>query len=92
METRVSSATKEVIIAGDRPTVLIGERINPTGKKKLAEALKAGDLTVVRDEAIAQVAAGADIIDVNVNAPGVDEVVMLPRAVKAVMEAVEAPR
>ncbi|HJX13718.1 MAG TPA: dihydropteroate synthase, partial [Dehalococcoidales bacterium] len=91
METRVSSATKEVIIAGDRPTVLIGERINPTGKKKLAEALKAGDLTVVRDEAIAQVAAGADIIDVNVNAPGVDEVVMLPRAVKAVMEAVEAP-
>ncbi|MFH1646581.1 MAG: dihydropteroate synthase [Chloroflexota bacterium] len=91
METRVSSATKEVIIADNRPTVLIGERINPTGKKKLAEALKAGDLTVVRDEAIAQVAAGADIIDVNVSAPGVDEVVMLARAVKVVMEAVEAP-
>ena len=91
METRVSSAKKEVIIDITRPTVLIGERINPTGKKKLAEALKAGDLEVVRREAIEQVAAGADIIDINVNAPGVDDVVMLPKAVKAVMEAVDAP-
>ncbi len=91
METKVSSAKKEVIIAITRPTVLIGERINPTGKKKLAEALKAGDLEVIRAEAIAQVAAGADIIDVNVNAPGVDDVAMLPKAVKVVMEAVDAP-
>ena len=91
METRVSSAKKEVIIDITRPTVLIGERINPTGKKKQAEALKAGDLEVVRREAIEQVAAGADIIDINVNAPGVDDVVMLPKAVKAVMEAVDAP-
>ncbi len=91
METKVSSAKKEVIIAITRPTVLIGERINPTGKKKLAEALKAGDLEVVRQEAIAQVAAGADIIDVNVNAPGVDDVAMLPQAVKVLMEAVDAP-
>jgi 5-methyltetrahydrofolate--homocysteine methyltransferase len=91
METKVSSAKKEVIIAINRPTVLIGERINPTGKKKLAEALKAGDLEVVRKEAIAQVEAGADIIDVNVNAPGVDDAVLLPKVVKVVMEAVDAP-
>jgi 5-methyltetrahydrofolate--homocysteine methyltransferase len=91
VDTKVSSAKKEVIIAINRPTVLVGERINPTGKKKLAEALKTGDLEVVRQEAIAQVAAGADIIDVNVNAPGVDDVALLPKAVKAVMEAVDAP-
>ncbi len=91
METKVSTAKKEVIISINRPTVLIGERINPTGKKKLAEALKSGDLEVVRQEAIAQVEAGADIIDVNVNTPGVNDVELLPRAVKVVMEAVDAP-
>lgn len=91
METRVSSAKKEVIISIDRPAVLIGERINPTGKKRLAEALKAGDLEIVRQEAIEQVNAGADIIDINVNAPGVDDIALLPKAVKAVMEAVDAP-
>ncbi len=91
METRVSSDKKEVIISIDRPTVLIGERINPTGKKKLTEALKAGNLDIVRSEAIAQVEAGADIIDVNVNTPGVDDVALLSQAVKVVMDAVEAP-
>ena len=73
METKVSSASKEVIISIDRPTVLIGERINPTGRKKLTEALKAGDLDIVKKEAETQAETGADIIDVNVNAPGVDE-------------------
>jgi 5-methyltetrahydrofolate--homocysteine methyltransferase len=91
METRVLSAVQEVIISGDRPTVLIGERINPTGKKRLAEALRAGDLSVVREEALAQVAAGADILDVNVGATGVDEVIMLPQAVQAVAETVQVP-
>jgi 5-methyltetrahydrofolate--homocysteine methyltransferase len=91
MKTKISSEKKEVIIDVTRPTVLIGERINPTGKKKLAEALKMGDLEVVRREAIAQAEAGADIIDINVNAPGVDDVALLPEAVKVVMEAVEAP-
>ncbi len=91
METRVSSSSQEVIIGDNRPTVLIGERINPTGKKKLAEAVKAGDLEVVRKEALAQVQAGADILDVNVGAFGVDEVSLLPKAVKAVMETVDAP-
>jgi 5-methyltetrahydrofolate--homocysteine methyltransferase len=91
VETRVTSATREVVIGGGRPTVLIGERINPTGKKRLAEALRAGDLSVVREEAVAQVAAGADILDVNVGATGVDEVVMLPLAVQAVAGVVDVP-
>jgi 5-methyltetrahydrofolate--homocysteine methyltransferase len=91
VETRVTSATREVIIGGGRPTVLIGERINPTGKKRLAEALRAGDLSVAREEAIAQVAAGADILDVNVGATGVDEVAMLPLAVQAVAAVVDVP-
>jgi 5-methyltetrahydrofolate--homocysteine methyltransferase len=91
METKILSEKKEVIIDIARPTVLIGERINPTGKQKLAEALKAGDLAIVRREAIAQAEAGADIIDINVNAPGVDDIKLLPEAVRVVMEAVEAP-
>ena len=91
METKVSSDKKEVIISIDRPTMLIGERINPTGRKKLSEALKSGDLEIVRREAIEQVEAGADIIDCNVNAPGVNDVEILPKAVEIVQEAVDAP-
>jgi len=91
VETRVLSASQEVIIGGGRPTVLIGERINPTGKKRLAEALRAGDLSVAKEEALAQVAAGADILDVNVGATGVDEIDMLPRAVEAVASVVNVP-
>ncbi|MFC1921601.1 dihydropteroate synthase [Chloroflexota bacterium] len=92
MQTVVKSATKEVIIGDDQPTILIGERINPTANKKLAEALKNGDIEeVVRKEAIAQVEAGADMVDVNVGAFGVDDVKYLPIAVKVAMEAVEVP-
>jgi 5-methyltetrahydrofolate--homocysteine methyltransferase len=91
METLVSSHSKEVIIGDSRPTVLIGERINPTGKKKLTETLKADDMEIVRKEALAQVQAGADILDVNVGVFGVDEVSLLPKAVKAVMETVDVP-
>ena len=91
METRVSSTTKEVIIGQGHPTVLIGERINPTGKKRMSEALKAGDLEVVRKEALAQVEMGADIIDVNVSAAGVDEVSLLPQAVQVIMDTTNVP-
>lgn len=91
METKVTSGEKEVIISDQRPTVLIGERINPTGKKRLAEALRAGDLELVRAEAIAQVEAGADILDVNVGVAGLDEVSLLPEAVQAVSEVVDVP-
>lgn len=91
MDTKVTSTTREVIIGQDRPTVLIGERINPTGKKKFEAALVAGDLSVVQKEALSQVQAGADILDINVGATGVDEVEMLPAAVKIVMETVDVP-
>jgi 5-methyltetrahydrofolate--homocysteine methyltransferase len=91
LNTLVSSATRQVIIGHDRPTVLIGERINPTGKKKLAASLVAGDLSIVQAEAVKQVNSGADVLDVNVGANGVDEVVMLPQAVAAVMGVVDAP-
>lgn len=91
METRVSSPTREVIIGDDQPTALIGERINPAGKKKLAEALRAGDLETVRKEALAQAQAGADILDINVGTFGVDEVTLLPLAVKAVIDTIDIP-
>ena len=91
METRLKGTGKPVIIADGRPTAILGERINPTGKKKLAAALLAGDLEVVRQEALAQVAAGADLLDVNVGAAGVDEVSLLPRAVRLVIETVSVP-
>jgi 5-methyltetrahydrofolate--homocysteine methyltransferase len=91
METVLKSASRSVVIAPGKPTVLIGERINPTGKKRLAAALRQGDLEVVRAEALAQAAAGADMIDVNVGTPGVDEVALLPRAVQMVMETVNTP-
>src|SRR5512136_2873879 len=91
METVLRGTGKKVMIGEGRPTVILGERINPTGKKRLAAALVAGDLEVVRQEALAQVEAGADILDVNVGAAGVDEVDLLPRAVKLVLETVQAP-
>jgi 5-methyltetrahydrofolate--homocysteine methyltransferase len=91
MDTKVSGPTKEVIISYDRATVIIGERINPTGKKKLAEALKAGDLSIVKKEALEQVAAGAAILDCNVNAPGVNDVKLLPEALKVIMDTVDVP-
>jgi 5-methyltetrahydrofolate--homocysteine methyltransferase len=87
----LSSATKEVIIGDGLPTVLIGERINPSGKKKMAEALRTDNLDVICEEAIAQVQAGADVLDVNVNTLGVDEVTMLPRIVRVLMEKVDVP-
>ena len=91
METILKSAQKTVTISPQKPTVLIGERINPTGKKRLAAALAAGDMEIIRQEALAQVEAGADVLDVNVGAAGVDEVALLPQAVRLVMETVEVP-
>ena len=91
METLVSTATKEILIADDRPTVLIGERINPTGRKKLADSLKAGDMSVIHRDARTQVNAGADILDINVGGTGLDETTLLPQAVQAIMETVDVP-
>jgi len=91
METVVRSKTQEVVISPDRPTVIIGERINPTGKKLLAQALADRDMARIQRLALQQVAEGADVLDVNVGAAGVDEVELLPMAVRAVMEVVDAP-
>lgn len=91
MKTIVSSATKEVIIGDGAPTVIIGERINPAGKKKMAEALKNGDMGYINKQALAQVAAGADIIDVNISLFGEDEVTLLVKTVKSLLGVIEAP-
>jgi len=91
METILQSAHKTVVISPEKPTVLIGERINPTGKKRLAADLAEGNLEIIRREALAQVEAGADVLDINVGAAGVDEVSLLPQAVRVVMETVDAP-
>ncbi|MHB1294318.1 MAG: dihydropteroate synthase [Anaerolineae bacterium] len=91
METIVRSKTQEVIISPDRATVIIGERINPTGKKLLAESLIKKDMSRVRSLALSQVENGATILDVNVGAAGVDEVELLPMAVKTVMEVTDVP-
>ena len=91
METKLSGTAREVIISCDRPTVLIGERINPAGKKKLAESLKNGNFDIVRQEAIAQFKAGADVLDINVTVFGIDETPVLPEAVKAVQAVTDIP-
>ena len=80
--------TRVVRVDGVR---VIGERINPTGKKRLQQALLAGDMDYIVDVAIAQMDAGADILDVNVGYPGVDEAAMLPRVVKALQAATDLP-
>lgn len=91
MITEISSSSKTVTISPDLPTVIIGERINPTARKKLGEALVAGDVEIVCREALAQVQAGARVLDVNVGYPGVDEPKMVKEVVKAVMETVDVP-
>ena len=91
MKTTIRSDRVEVTIADDAPFVIIGEKINPTGRKKLAEALKEGNYDYVRELAIKQVEAGADVLDVNVGAPGIDEVAVLPAVAKIVAEAVNVP-
>jgi len=91
METTVAGVGKRVTISPTQPTVLIGERINPTGRQRLATALREGHLELVQQEALAQVRAGAEVVDVNVAADRVDEVALLPRAVQVVMETVDVP-
>ncbi len=91
METVVTGKGTEVKFGLDLPTVIIAERINPTGRKSLAEELKQGKFDIVREDAVKQTRAGAHIIDINVGAAGVDEVEILPEAVKAVMEVADQP-
>ena len=89
--TVISSATKEVVIGFDRPFVMIGERINPTGRKLLAAEMKVGDFSRVEADAIAQVAAGAHMLDVNAGIPLADEPALLARAVQLVQSVTDVP-
>jgi 5-methyltetrahydrofolate--homocysteine methyltransferase len=89
--TRLSSATKEVVIGHDRPFTMIGERINPTGRKKLAAEMSAGDFTTVIADALAQVEAGAHMLDVNAGIPLADEPGILAETVKLVQSVVDVP-
>ena len=91
MNTVVRSRTKEVVISGERPFVMIGERINPTGRKVLAAEMKAGKMDRVRSDAIAQVQAGAQMLDVNAGVPGIDEPALLALAIRSVQEVVDVP-
>jgi 5-methyltetrahydrofolate--homocysteine methyltransferase len=91
LTTIVSSATQTVEINRDKPTVIVGERINPTGRKKVLAALQAGNFDIVRQDAIDQVAAGAAILDVNAGVPGADEPALLQQLLGMVMEVTDVP-
>lgn len=90
-ETLISSASREVVIGFDHPFVIIGERINPTGRKILAEEMKVGDYSRVESDALAQVAAGAHMLDVNAGIPLADEPAILAEAIKRVQAVTDVP-
>jgi 5-methyltetrahydrofolate--homocysteine methyltransferase len=91
VETVLSSRGREVRISIDRPFVIIGERINPTGRKVLAAEMKEGRMDRVRADAIAQAAAGAHMLDVNAGIPAIDEPALLVATIKAVSEVSDLP-
>ena len=91
MKTVVRSDKKVVTLDIEGPLVIIGEKINPTGRKKMAEALQAGNLDYVRNLAVEQVKAGADVLDVNVGVAGMDDVALMREIVKLVASCVDVP-
>lgn len=91
LTTVVSSTTQTVEINRDRPTVIIGERINPTGRKKVLAALQEGNFDMVRLDATSQVAAGATILDVNAGVPGADEPALLQQVMRTVLDVTDVP-
>jgi len=90
-DTVISSATKEVVIGFERPFVLIGERINPTGRKLLAAEMAAGDFSRVKADAVAQVEAGAHMLDVNAGIPMADEPRSLAETIQLVQSLTDVP-
>lgn len=90
-ETVLSSATKEIVIGFEQPFCVIGERINPTGRKKLAEEMKNGDYSTVERDARAQVEAGATMLDVNAGIPLADEPKILAESIQLVQSLVDVP-
>jgi 5-methyltetrahydrofolate--homocysteine methyltransferase len=91
MQTILESATQKVIVDTDGPMVIIGEKINPTGRKKMAAALQSGDFEYLRILAQSQVEAGADVLDVNVGVPGLDDVVLMKQVVDLISSWVSVP-
>jgi len=91
LTTTLRSQSTEVCVGGEGPTVIIGERLNPTGRRLLARALREGRLEPFLEEARLQVEAGAAVLDVNVGAPGLDQVEWLPRMVEAIQHSVDVP-
>ena len=89
--TVVGSATKEVVIGFDRPFVIIGERINPTGRRIFQEQLRAGDFSAIERDVKAQVEGGADVLDINMGVPLTDEPELLARAIQMVQELTDLP-
>ena len=89
--TVISSATREVVIGFDQPFVLIGERINPTGRKILTAELLAGDYSRVEKDALAQVEAGAHMLDINAGIPLADEPAILARCIELVQSVTDVP-
>ena len=90
-KTVVSSATKEVVIGFDQPFVMIGERINPTGRKLLAKEMSKGDFSRVEQDTLAQVAAGAQMLDVNAGIPLADEPKILAETIKLMQSLSDVP-
>ncbi|MEI6360889.1 MAG: dihydropteroate synthase [Actinomycetes bacterium] len=91
MHTVLSSASKTITIGHDQPFCIIGERINPTGRKKFQEQLRAGDLSAIALDVQAQVEGGATMLDVNMGAPLIDEPVVLAQAVKMIQGLTDLP-
>jgi 5-methyltetrahydrofolate--homocysteine methyltransferase len=91
MHSILRSATKEVVIGHDVPFVVIGERINPTGRKKFQEQLRAGDLSQIEIDVQQQVEGGADVLDVNMGVPLTDEPELLSKAIKLVQSKTDLP-
>ena len=91
METVLKGRGATVVIGPEQPFCIIGERINPTGRKVFAEALRGGDLSTVVTDTQAQVAAGADVLDVNAGIPLVDEAELLASMLRTVQETADVP-
>lgn len=91
MHTVLSSASKEITMGNDLPFVIIGERINPTGRKVFQEKLRAGDLSTLEIDVADQVAGGADMLDVNMGVPLTDEPALLAKAIQLVQSLTDLP-
>ena len=91
MHTVVQSASKTVTIGHDQPFVIIGERINPTGRKKFQELLRAGDLSTIAIDVESQIKGGADMLDVNMGVPLTDEPALLSKAIKMIQGITDIP-